>query len=65
MGRIFAFILHREDYNTDYIGKYKDQKTFSYFDSEFVGQAFLYETKRFYTVKSEHPKLYMIKKNFE
>ena len=46
MGRIFAFILHREDYNTDYIGKYKDQKTFSYFDSEFVGQAFLYETKQ-------------------
>ena len=46
MGRIFAFILHREDYNTDYIGKYKDQKTCSYFDSEFVGQAFLYETKQ-------------------
>ena len=46
MGRTFAFILHGEDFNTDYISKYKDQKTFSYFDSEFLGQAFLYETKQ-------------------
>ena len=38
IGNIFAFILHKKDFNTDYIGKYKDQKVYSYFDSGFAGQ---------------------------
>ena len=38
IGNIFAFILHKKDFNTDYIGKYKDQKAYSYFDSGFAGQ---------------------------
>ena len=46
MGNIFAFILHKKDFNTDYIDKYKDQKTYSYFDSGFVGgPVFIYEPK--------------------
>ena len=57
MGNIFAFILHKKDFNTDYIGKYKDQKAYLYFDSVFVGPVFIYEPKSkqrgnsFYTVK--------------
>ncbi|XP_065682264.1 uncharacterized protein LOC136095495 [Hydra vulgaris] len=43
MGNIFAFILKKKEFNTDYIGKYKDQKAFSYFDSGFVGPIFIYE----------------------
>ena len=38
IGNIFAFILRKKDFNTDYIGKYKDQKAYSYFDSGFAGQ---------------------------
>ena len=45
MGNIFAFILHKRDFNTDYIGKYKDQKAYSYFDSGFVVPVFIYEPK--------------------
>ena len=45
MGKIFAFILHKKDFNTDYIGKYKDQKAYLYFDSVFVGPVFIYEPK--------------------
>ena len=43
MGNIFAYILQRKELNIDYIGKYKDQKAFSYFDSGFVGPILLYE----------------------
>ena len=37
-GHIFSYILKNRDFNdTDYIGIYKDQKAYSYFDSGFVG----------------------------
>ena len=45
MRNIFAFILHKKDFNTDYVGKYKDQKAFSYFEGGFVGQVSVYEPK--------------------
>ena len=36
-------MLRKKDFNTDYIGKYKDQKAYSYFDSGFFGSIFVYE----------------------
>ena len=41
-GHIFSYILKNREFNTDYIGKYKDQKAYSYFDSGFVGQILCY-----------------------
>ena len=38
LGSIFEYILNVRDFNTEYIGKYKDQKAYSYFDSGFVGE---------------------------
>ena len=40
---IFSYILNRRDFDADYIGKYKDQKAFSYCNSGFVGQIYVYE----------------------
>eukprot|EP00112_Aurelia_sp_Birch-Aquarium-sp1_P002263 Seg1246.3 transcript_id=Seg1246.3/GoldUCD/mRNA.D3Y31 product="hypothetical protein" protein_id=Seg1246.3/GoldUCD/D3Y31 len=37
LGCIFSFILKVKDFDREYIGKYKDQKAYSYFDSGFVG----------------------------
>ena len=42
MGNIFSYILQ---HNTDYVGKYKDQKAYSYFDNGFVGPVLVYEPK--------------------
>ena len=36
VGTIFSYILKVRDFDYDYIGKYKDQKAYSYFDSGFV-----------------------------
>ena len=36
LGKIFAYILRLEEFDYEYIGKYKDQKAFSYYDSGFV-----------------------------
>ena len=37
MGKIFTFILKHKEFETDYIGRYKAEKAYSYFDSKFVG----------------------------
>ena len=37
LGCIFSFILKVKDFDREYIGKYKDQKAYSNFDSGFVG----------------------------
>ena len=37
LGKIFTFILKHKEFDTDYIGKYKTEKAYSYFDSKFVG----------------------------
>ena len=31
------------EFNNEYIGKYKDQKAYSYFDSNFVGEVLIYK----------------------
>ena len=38
LGNIFEYILSVRDFNVEYVGKYKDQKAYSYFDSNFVGE---------------------------
>ena len=43
IGNIFALILKNKEFNMEYIGKYKDQNAYSYFDSGFVGLVLFYE----------------------
>ena len=38
MGHIFDYILKKRDFQRDHIGRYKDEKTYSYFDSRFVDE---------------------------
>ena len=45
MRNIFSYVLQHKDFNTDYVGKYKDQKAYSYFDSGFVGPVLVYQPK--------------------
>jgi len=37
LGKIFAYILSNKEFDSDYIGKYKDEKAYSYWKSNFVG----------------------------
>ena len=39
LGNIFEYILRMKGFDKEYIGKYKDQKAYSYFDSSFVGDS--------------------------
>ena len=41
LGNIFEYILGMREFNNDYIGKYKDQKPYSYFDGNFVGEVLI------------------------
>ena len=43
MGNVFSYILKKKDFNADYVGKYKDQKAYSYFDSGFIGPITFYK----------------------
>ena len=43
VGVIFSYILRVRDFNADYIGRYKDQKAYSYFDGGFVDSIFAHE----------------------
>lgn len=45
LGTIFEYILDHKEFDTEYVGKYKDQKAYSYFDSGFVGEILTYQTK--------------------
>ena len=38
LGNIFEYILSLREFNSEYIEKYKYQKAYSYFDSNFVGE---------------------------
>ena len=38
LGNIFEYILRMKEFDKEYIGKYKDQKAYSYFNSGFVGE---------------------------
>jgi len=37
LGRIFSYILKIKEFDAEYVGKYKDQKRYSYYQSGFVG----------------------------
>lgn len=41
-GKLFSFILKNKAVDSDYIGKYKHQKAFSYYENGFVGPLFTY-----------------------
>ena len=41
-GRLFSFILKHKAVDSDYIGKYKDQKAYSFYESGFVGALLTY-----------------------
>ena len=38
LGKIFEYILSMKEFDKENIGKYKDQKAYSYFDGGFVGE---------------------------
>ena len=38
LGNIFEYILRMKEFDKEYIGKYKDQKAYSYYNSGFVGE---------------------------
>ena len=40
---IFEYILSMREFNNEYILKYKDQKAYSHFDSDFVGELLIYK----------------------
>ena len=40
LGKIFSFILTHNEFDSTYVGKYKDQKAFSYWKSNFVGRIY-------------------------
>ena len=37
LGKIFSYILKIKEFDAEYVGKYKDQKGYSYYQSGFVG----------------------------
>ena len=45
LGNIFEYILRMKEFDKEYIGKYKDQKAYSYFDSGFVREIRVSKTK--------------------
>ena len=45
LGSIFSYILKVRDFDREYVGKYKDQKAYSYFDSGFVDTILVHEPK--------------------
>ncbi|XP_065665514.1 uncharacterized protein LOC136086941 [Hydra vulgaris] len=46
MGNIFSYIPNKKYFDLEYIGKYKDQKAFSFFDSGFVGPIMHFRFKK-------------------
>ena len=51
---IFAYILEKKMCHKEYIGRYKDQRVYSYWDSGFVGPIYICETR----TKKNHVFLY-------
>ncbi|XP_068690180.1 uncharacterized protein [Montipora foliosa] len=45
LGKIFSFILTHKEFDSTYVGKYKDQKAFSYWRSNFVGPIYFSQNK--------------------
>ena len=46
LSNIFEYILNKNEFNADYIDKYKNQKAYSLFDSDFVGPIRIYKQDR-------------------
>ena len=44
LGNVFAYILDKKMCEKEYIGRYKDQKAYSYWDSNFVGEIKTHES---------------------
>ena len=66
---IFSYILRVRDFDADYIGRYKDQKAYSYFDRGFVDSiheppgknvVFIYSTVEASQCVSTHHKLWIL-----
>ena len=45
LGKICSFILTHKEFDSTYVGKYKDQKAFSYWKSNFVGPIYFLQNK--------------------
>ena len=65
---IFAYILKVNDCDLEYVGRYKDQKAYSYFGSSFIDTIFInnpsscrVEIKYFYILKFSLPLQFQIK----
>ena len=43
LGHIFEFLMNVREYKTEYIGKYKDQKAFSYWEDGLVGEVMCHD----------------------
>ena len=51
LGKIFAFILSKKEFDSDYVGKYKACKGYSYFASGFVGTIFSFSSPQYIVLK--------------
>ena len=51
LGKIFAFILSKKEFDSDYVGKYKVCKGYSYFASGFVGTIFSFSSPQYIVLK--------------
>ena len=45
LGKIFSFILTQKEFDSTYVGKYKDQKAFSHWKSNFFGPIYFSQNK--------------------
>ena len=45
LGKIFSYILKLKEFDAEYVGKYKDQKGYSYYQSGFVGTIWYFYSK--------------------
>ena len=45
LGKIFSYILKLKEFDADHVGKYKDQKGYSYYQSGFVGSIWYFHSK--------------------
>ncbi len=53
LGKIFAFILSKKEFDNEYVGKYKLCKAYSYFASGFVGPIFTHSSPEHIILKCQ------------
>ena len=54
LGKIFSYILKIKEFDAEYVGKYKDQKGYSYYQSGFVGTSWYFCSKEISTNLQSH-----------